>query len=420
MGLIDTLPRILDPVPGGRQLVNLIDYVVLWARANSLWPLTYGTSCCAIEMMASSMPRYDISRFGSEVFRASPRQADLIILAGTIVDKMVEPLVTLYQQLPGPKYVMAMGACTISGGPFYYDNYSVVKGADRIIPVDVFVPGCPPRPETLLHGLMTLQDKIRKESIRNPWKPGELNNSPVRNLHKAAADAWAELERIKDEQMADTRRAFKEKFPDYKPQKSARVVKPVFPEVPRRPLAVTGLPNRELVAVILNAFPGLTFTDLPVTTAGSIDAKPADFLLELNVPVESYREIVCFLKNDRTLSFNFLYDLTAVDWPDRYDLVVQLKSLPSGHRIQLRVALAKDSTAAAPTAGSPIQTDASAPSLAEVYPSAIWAEREVFDLFGIRFDGHPDLRRMFLDDQFVGHPLRKNYPPPETMIARPY
>lgn len=419
MGLMDKIPGVLDPLPGGKHLVNLIDYVVLWARANSLWPLTYGTSCCAIEMMATSMPRYDISRFGSEVFRATPRQADLIILAGTIVDKMIEPLTTLYQQLPGPKYVIAMGACTISGGPFYYDNYSVVKGADRIIPVDVFVPGCPPRPETLLHGLMTLQAKIKQETIRIPWKPGEINQTPIRDLHKDAAEAWATLEKIKDEQMAEARARFKESHPDYKPQKSTRLTKPAFPDVPRPIAKVTGQPNETIATTVLKKFPELTFTGLKSPDAETIRALGGDFLLDLEVPVDRYLDVMRFLKEDPTLDFNMLADLTAVDWNDHYDLVLQLKSIPVGHRLLVRVPLVKTSQAA-PVSDTPVQTDASAPTLSELFASALWAEREVFDLFGIHFDGHPDLRRMFLDDEFVGHPLRKDFPYPETMIARPY
>ena len=153
----------MPPLPETGGLTNSVDWVVGWARANSLWPLVFGTSCCAIEMMATGASHNDWARFGLEVARASPRQADLIILAGTIVEKMGSRLITLYEQMPGPKYVIAMGACTISGGPFFYDSYSVVKGADRLIPVDVYVPGCPPRPEALLHGILQLQAKIAAE-----------------------------------------------------------------------------------------------------------------------------------------------------------------------------------------------------------------------------------------------------------------
>jgi NADH-quinone oxidoreductase subunit B len=150
-------------------LSNLISPVANWARSSSVWPLTFGTSCCAIEMMSVGMSAFDISRFGSEVFRGTPRQADLIITAGTITRKMAPALITLYEQLPEPKFVIAMGACTITGGMFN-DSYSVVQGVDRIIPVDVYLPGCPPRPEGILDALLKLQQKIRSQSLADRAK----------------------------------------------------------------------------------------------------------------------------------------------------------------------------------------------------------------------------------------------------------
>ncbi|HEY1502234.1 MAG TPA: NADH-quinone oxidoreductase subunit B [Acidobacteriaceae bacterium] len=145
-----------------------------WGRKNSVWPLTFGLACCAIEMIATTMARYDLARFGAEVFRPSPRQADLIIVSGTVTKKMAPQVVRLYNQMPEPKYVIAMGACAISGGPFR-DGYNVLKGIDRYIPVDVHIPGCPPRPEALISAFMTLQKKIEEQALAGADRPRHLH-----------------------------------------------------------------------------------------------------------------------------------------------------------------------------------------------------------------------------------------------------
>jgi len=150
-------------------IISSIDFIYNWARSNSVWPLTFATSCCGIEMMQTSAANFDIARFGSEVFRATPRQADVLICAGTITHKMAPALLKLYQQMPEPKYVIAMGACTCGGGMFT-DSYAVVNGIDKIIPVDIYLPMCPPKPEALLDSLIKLQKKIRKETILDRQK----------------------------------------------------------------------------------------------------------------------------------------------------------------------------------------------------------------------------------------------------------
>jgi NADH-quinone oxidoreductase subunit B len=148
-----TEPPVLNIKPV-QQILDL-------CRAMSLWPMTFGLACCAIEMMAVGMARFDIARFGAEVFRPSPRQSDLLIVAGTVSKKMAPAVVRLYEQMPAPKWVMALGNCAISGGPFYFEGqYAIVEGVDKIIPVDVYVPGCPPRPEGLLEGIFALQQKL--------------------------------------------------------------------------------------------------------------------------------------------------------------------------------------------------------------------------------------------------------------------
>ncbi|HZN57509.1 MAG TPA: NADH-quinone oxidoreductase subunit B family protein [Planctomycetota bacterium] len=160
-------PENLNPDPLLRDTVfmNSLDYLVNLTRSNSVWPLTFGLACCAIEMMATGAAKYDIARFGSEAFRATPRQADLMIVAGTVTHKMAPRVKRLYDQMPEPKYVIAMGGCVIRGGPYVKYGYHVVKGVDLIVPVDVYVPGCPPRPEALLEALFKVQKLMKREKI---------------------------------------------------------------------------------------------------------------------------------------------------------------------------------------------------------------------------------------------------------------
>ena len=160
MGLENVIAEALPEV-----LTTRLDSLINWARKSSLWPATFGLACCAIEMMATTDSRHDLARFGSEVFRASPRQADVMIVSGRVSRKMAPVLRRIYDQMPEPKWVISMGACATSGGVF--DNYAIVQGVDKIVPVDVYIPRCPPRPEMLIHAIMMLQDKVMGESMRD-------------------------------------------------------------------------------------------------------------------------------------------------------------------------------------------------------------------------------------------------------------
>lgn len=196
MGLENVLAEALPEV-----LTTQLDSLINWARKSSLWPATFGLACCAIEMMNATSSRNDLARFGSEVFRASPRQADVMIVSGRVSRKMAPVVRRIYDQMPEPKWVISMGACATSGGVF--DNYAIVQGVDKIVPVDVYIPGCPPRPEMLIHAIMMLQEKVMRESAldrkdvplieaREAVPPGTLPASGVSALNEAAAQSAEE------------------------------------------------------------------------------------------------------------------------------------------------------------------------------------------------------------------------------------
>lgn len=174
------------PIPdelANNVFITSLDKIYNWSRRNSIWPMVFGLACCAIEMICTAASRYDLARFGMEVFRATPRQSDLMIVSGTVTKKMIPTIVMLYNQMPEPRYVMSMGACASGGGPFK-EGYNVLDGVDKLIPVDVYVPGCPPTPQALIHGLIALQEKIDQQSILTaPWyrksDPGDLIPVPV-------------------------------------------------------------------------------------------------------------------------------------------------------------------------------------------------------------------------------------------------
>ena len=180
-------------------LITTVDYVFNWARKSAIWPMTFGLACCAIEMIAASTARFDIARFGSEVFRPSPRQSDLMIVSGTVTLKMAPVVKRIYDQMPEPKWVISMGACSSVGGPF--NTYAVLQGVDKVVPVDVYVVGCPPRPENLFYGLLRLQDKIDQMSIAK--KPTEVR------LREDMVDNFKEQIRIAQANFANPEQAIR-------------------------------------------------------------------------------------------------------------------------------------------------------------------------------------------------------------------
>jgi NADH:ubiquinone oxidoreductase subunit C len=324
----------------------------------------------------------------------------------------------LWEQIPGPKYAIAMGACTISGGPFIYDNYSVVRGAQNLIPVDVFVPGCPPRPEALFHGLLTLREKILKETCRNPWHEGAPKDVSTMDRYREAAKTWAALEEMKDEEMAEARAKFKEENPDYKSSfKPIRIKKEDFPEVERVPFKRMGLTQSDIYAKLKEKFPAVTVhthSEDPVEDV--VAAMPADQPLEVMVTPEDYLPMVEFIKDEASLKMDYLIDIVGIDYDDHFDVVSQFRSMEHGHKLFLCLQLKKDFSI--PEEQRATALLAHAPSISHLYPAAEFKEREVYDMFGIDFVGHPDQRRIFLDDDFVGYPLRKDFTHPE-MIRRP-
>lgn len=182
MDLIKKIPAYIERIPNGGILMTGLDWVLNNAKASSMWYMLFGLACCAIELMATGASRYDFDRLGM-IFRATPRQTDLMIVAGTLTLKMAPRVKLLYEQMPDPKYVIAMGGCTMHGGPFYHDSYSVLKGVDKIVPVDIHVAGCPPRPEALLNGCIALQDLIKAEKLgKKRDRPGLRHIDPSTQL----------------------------------------------------------------------------------------------------------------------------------------------------------------------------------------------------------------------------------------------
>ena len=294
-------------------VVAQADKLFSWARSGSLWPMTFGLACCAVEMMHSAASRYDMDRYGM-LFRPSPRQSDVMIVAGTLTNKMAPALRKVYDQMAEPRWVVSMGSCA-NGGGYYHYSYAVVRGCDRIVPVDVYVPGCPPTAEALIYGLLQLQ---KKNPPHHHHRPLIANEKPQCPPDKQTP---SEITRSFDEQKQH-------------------------------------------------------FQDILATQADAISIFRGEITIRL--PLEQLQRALTRLKDETGGAFTQLSDITAVDFPERkqrFELIYQLLSVKWNQRVRLITTLGEGEIA---------------PSVTALFTSANWAEREIWDMFGIFFDGHGD------------------------------
>ncbi len=350
------------------KLLDMLDKVANWGRRSSIWPLQFGLACCAIEMICTAASRFDIARFGAELFRATPRQADLMIVSGTVVKRMVPMIVRLYNQMPEPKYVISMGACSSGGGPFK-EGYNVVSGIDEFVPVDVYVPGCPPTPQALLDGLIALQKKIDNESIRSVrWYDKDApSEAAVPQLGPDLVDP-RQLDEIRD---ACTH-----------PEKYARS----FKELPKR---IPSAAVSEIKETPTSAQELAQKINAELKLENAVAAQNDNLVIQAANSLEVFRHL------KEKLSYDYLANLTCVDYEDCYEVMYHLASMKGGPVLGLKVRTGKE--------------EPHVPSLTPIWTGANFQEREVYDMMGIRFDGHPSLKRILLWEGFEGYPLRKDY-----------
>ncbi len=377
----------IDPYAGS------IDRLLNWARSRSLWPMFFGLSCCFVEEATVITSRYDIARFGAEVFRPSPRQADLLIVSGTVFKKIAPVVLRLYEQMAEPRWVISMGSCSNTGG--MYDVYSVVQGVNQLLPVDVYIPGCPPRPEAVLKGLTLLQEKIFSETpTRAVFHLGEGTQGTTKPV---LIDGETKSRDGRGPGMQGL------------PLRGSSDVPPHFFDSrndnmwgPKASAASLTEPEKALEKKLLDRFgppviPVKTTSDMPT----------------YQVAPGQIKSVLRYLKTDSRPRFQRLEDLTAIDESARrnrsvdadYTLVYSLLSFDPARRLRLKVPLHSETP----------QTE----SIIDIWPSADWYEREVFDMFGVQFTGHPNLKRILMPEHWQGHPLRKTHPGRATEMA-PY
>ncbi len=434
-------------VTSWNQLTELADTLYNWGRRSSLWPLGFGLACCAIEMICTASSRFDISRFGAEVFRASPRQADVMIVSGTVTKTMIPVIVRLYDQMTEPKYVISMGACASGGGPFK-EGYNVVSGVDKFLPVDVYVAGCPPTPNALLQGLITLQKRIDGETLSDlPWykesvereipipvlgpdlidlrtvelaaertamgliekreagltKPvlhpaPQLDLPPVSEQPKPETPAMSKAEQIRARMQAGTAAELSAAPVTATPAAAAPTTVAQATEGPARPKVTRKVkvaePRPSLRWLGNEGLAGLNARLNDRFGAGTSEIVKAGLL----VPAEAWLKVARYLKDENVVRYNYLSSLQSVHYSDCIEVNYHLDStLEPGSLIQIRVRCSEDEGLGV------------VPSVIEVWPGADLQEREVYDMMGVQFTGHPNLTRILMWEGFAGYPLRKDY-----------
>ena len=405
-----------EKLPSG-VLLTSVEKVAGWARARSVWPATFGLACCAIELFQTGGPKHDLARFGMERAGATPRQADLMIVAGRVSQKMAPVTRQIYDQMPDPKWVISMGVCASSGGMF--NNYAIVQGVDHIVPVDIYLPGCPPRPEMLLDSILKLHDKIMNMKLGKD-RDREITELENARLGLRPAAPGRSRQRTSCERTGPAPGRRRDEADGNLPARlgEERLAEPV---VGRGMFGVQGTPDtsgygllRVYQAPLLDSPRpyGSYFDDVADALGSALEATGLGFSdaiervvvdrgeITFYVRRERLPEVAAKLRDDPALRFELCSGVSGVHYPEdvgrELHAVYHLLSITHNRRVRLEVSLP--------------DADPHVPSLVGVYPTCNWHERETWDFFGIIFDGHPGLTRIQMPDDWKGHPQRKDYP----------